>query len=205
MKLFGGIYFDERGLSTSIRGMHMQTAQINNIAQNLTGFNNPGYQRVENVVSSFSEYVGVHGLSTAVNDQVGRIAQSGNPLDLAPAKKGYFQYQTERGVQLTRDGRFKLDKYGNLLTLGSQKVLGNDGMPIRLPFVPESLSDIKVNPDGVISVYNPKTHNMDKAGTVSIVTSTGIAVLHPDIKQGFNEYSNVSLIILFFRFFIFFT
>ena len=67
MKFFGGIYFDQRGLSTSIRGMHMQTSQINNIAQNITGFDKPGYQRIENVVSSFSEYIGVHGLSTVVD------------------------------------------------------------------------------------------------------------------------------------------
>jgi len=193
MKIYGGVAFDDTGLTTSIRAMHLQASIVDILNENVIGFDKVGYQRKDPVVSSFTEFLGVHGLSTAVNDQIGRIGQTDNPLDLVPAKKGYFQYQTDRGIQLTRDGRFKLDKYGNLLTLASDKVLGTDGMPIQLPFVPESLSDIKVNSDGDISVYNPKNHKMVKAGTVSIVTHEGIAVLHPNIKQGYNEYSNVSL------------
>ena len=48
---------------------------------------------------------------------------SKNPLDITMANKGYFQVQTPEGVQLTRDGRFKLDKSGNLLNLEDNPVL----------------------------------------------------------------------------------
>ena len=35
MKLFGGIYFNKDGVSTSVRGMHLQTALLDNINTNI--------------------------------------------------------------------------------------------------------------------------------------------------------------------------
>ena len=191
MKLFGGIYFDERGLSTSIRGMHMQTAQINNIAQNITGFDKPGYQRIENVVSSFSEYVGVHGLSTIVDDNVGRIYATGRKLDLALAKKGYFQYATPNGVQLTRDGRFRMDKDGYLLTNQNYKVLAKDGSPIKFMNIPEDVEHIKINTSGDIEVFNKKNGKMEYIASLGIVNKDGYLTDETDVRQGYIESSNV--------------
>ena len=191
MKLYGGIYFDERGLSTSIRGMHMQTEQINNIAKNITGFDKPGYQRIENVVSSFSEYVGVHGLSTVVDDKVGRIYSTGHELDLALAKNGYFQYTTPNGVKLTRDGRFRMDKNGYLLTNENYKVLGKDGMPIKFTHIPDDLKHIKINTSGDIEVYNKKTGEMQYIASFGIVDKKGSLADETDVRQGYIESSNV--------------
>ena len=191
MKLFGGIYFDERGLSTSIRGMHMQTAQINNIAQNLTGFNNPGYQRVENVVSSFSQYVGVHGLSTVVDDSVGRVYATGQTLDLALAKKGYFQYATPNGIKLTRDGRFKMDKDGYLLTNENYHVLGKDGSAIKFDPIPYDMKHIKINTAGDIEVFNDKSGKMEFIASLSVVDKEGSIADETDVRQGYIESSNV--------------
>jgi len=191
MKLFGGIYFDERGLSTSIRGMHMQTAQINNIAQNITGFDKPGYQRIENVVSSFSEYVGVHGLSTVVDDSVGRIYSTGRTLDLALAKKGYFQYETANGVKLTRDGRFRMDKDGYLLTNEMNRVLGKDGAPIQFSVIPDDLKHVKINTAGDIEVFNPKNGKMEFVASLGIVDKEGLISDETDVRQGYIESSNV--------------
>ena len=191
MKLYGGIYFDERGLSTSIRGMHMQTSQINNIAQNITGFDKPGYQRIENVVSSFSEYVGVHGLSTVVDDSVGRIYSTGKQLDFALAEKGYFQYATPNGVLLTRDGRFKMDKYGYLLTNQGYKVLSKDGSPIKFETIPDNIEHIKVNTDGDIEVFNNKNGKMEYIASFGIVDKEGFITDVTDVRQGYIESSNV--------------
>ena len=193
MRLNGGINFFENGMTMNIRAMHLQTEIFGILNENMTGFDKVGYQRKDPVVSSFSEYIGVHGLSTAVNDRVGRIAVTKNPLDLAIASKGYFQYKSPDGIKLTRDGRFKLDKDGNLLTLENASVLANDGTPIKLPVVPEKLEDVKVYKNGDVKVFNKATNKLEYAGTLSVVTNQGVAVLDPNIKQGYNEYSNVSL------------
>ncbi len=193
MKLRGEINFFENGLTTSIRAMHLQTEMLGIINENYNSFDKVGYQRKDPVVSSFAEYIGTHALSTAVDDSIGRIGHSNNPLDLAIGAKGYFQYQSPDGIKLTRDGRFKLDKDGNLLTLENASVLANDGTPIKLPVVPEKLEDVKVYKNGDVKVFNKATNKLEYAGTLSVVTNQGVAVLDPNIKQGYNEYSNVSL------------
>ena len=117
MQINGGVRFCEQGMKASIRAMHVQSEILGMINENVVGFDKIGYQRREPIVSSFTEFIGVHGLSSTVDDQVGRIMVSKNPLDITMANKGYFQIQTPEGVQLTRDGRFKLDREGNLLNL----------------------------------------------------------------------------------------
>ena len=42
-------------------------------------------------------------------------------------------------------------------------------------------------------MFNEKTRKLEYVATMGVVDSTGVAVMHPDIKQGYNEYSNVSL------------
>ncbi len=193
MKINGGIRYCEKGLTTSLRAMHVQSELIGMYNENVGGFDKIGYQRQEPVVSSFTEFLGVHGLSKTTDDKVGRIQMSENPLDLALANKGYFQIQTDDGVKLTRDGRFKLDKQGNLLTLEDDKVLSSAGVPIQLSVVPEQLQDIKINSKGLVSVLNRKTNKFENSGYLGVVDTNGVVVMEPQVKQGYNEYSNVSL------------
>lgn len=193
MIIRGGINYADGGITASLMAMHLQSQIIAINNENITGFDKIGYQRQEPVVSSFTEFIGVHGLSKSTDDKVGRIAVSANPLDLAITQKGYFQTQDAEGIKITRDGRFKLDNEGNLLTLTDAKVLSNAGMPIQLPFVPEKLEDIKVNAKGEIRVFNHKTLKQEYAGTIGVINTDGQIVTRPEIKQSFNEYSNVSL------------
>lgn len=193
MKINGGIRYCEKGITASLRAMHVQTELIGMYNENVTGFDKVGYQRKDPVVSSFTEFLGVHGLSQTVDDKIGRIMMSENPLDLALANKGYFQTQSADGVKLTRDGRFKLDKEGYLLTLEDHNVLSNAGVPIKLPVVPEQIKDVKIDASGKVSVLNRKANKLEFAGTIGVVDSNGVIVMDPQVKQGYNEYSNVSL------------
>ena len=193
MQINGGIRFCEPGMRASIRAMHVQSELLGMINENITGFDKVGYQRKEPIVSSMTEFIGVHGLSNTVDDQVGRIMVSKNPLDIALANKGYFQLQTPNGVKLTRDGRFKLDKDGNLLSLEDFPVLSDAGMPIKLPVVPDNIDRILVDVKGKVSVFDKDTNSMKDAGFLGIVDTNGMAVLNPEVKQGYNEYSNVSI------------
>lgn len=193
MRLNSGVKYIENGLTTALKAMQVQSALINIANDNVMGFDKVGYQRKEAVVSSFTEYLGTAGVSTTVDDQVGRIANSGNPLDLAIATKGYFQIQSKEGLKLTRDGRFKLDKNGNLLTLEGSKVLSDNGRPIKLNVIPENLSQIVVNSKGNLSVFNKDTNKLEKVANIGVVNADGSILMNPDVKQGYNEYSNVSL------------
>ena len=193
MKINGGIRFVETGLRSSLRAMHVQSELVAMVNENVTGFDKVGYQRQEPVVSSFTEFIGVHGLSQTVDDQVGRIMKVDNPLDFAIANKGYFQTRTENGIKLTRDGRFQIGKDGTLLTLENAQVLSNAGTPIKFPFIPQDLKQVKIDMNGKITMFNPNTNKITLIGQLGVVDTNGINVMDPNIKQGYNEFSNVSL------------
>ena len=193
MLIRGGVRYTDNGIKIALKAMHLQQAIVGITNENVTGFDKIGYQRKEPVVSSFTEYLGVNGLSSATDTTIGRISTSDNPLDLALNNKGYFQVQGRDGIRLTRDGRFKLDKEGNLLTLEDQPVLSNSGAPIKLPFVPDKIKDVVVNTKGQVSVFNKNTKRLDKVATLGIVDSNGVGVVNPEVAQGFLEYSNVAI------------
>ena len=72
-------------------------------------------------------------------------------------------------------------------------VLSDAGMPIKLPVVPDNVSQVVVNTKGKISVYDKNSNQLVEAGHLGIVDTNGMAVLNPDVKQGYNEYSNVTI------------
>ena len=194
MRIQGYLSASQRGLNQSVGAMHMQMELMGIAQENVNGFDKVGYQRKDGIVSSFSELIGIHGLSAAVDDSVGRIARTDNPLDFAIGEKGYFQLLNNSGsVELTRDGRFKLNEEGELLGLENQKVLTQGGTPIILPFMPEKYEDIRVDTHGRLSIFNPATRKMEYVDTIGVVSSDGAVVLEPNMKQSCLEYSNVTL------------
>ena len=91
MRIQGYLSASQRGLNQSVGAMHMQMELMGITQSNVNGFDKVGYQRKDGVVSSFAEFIGIHGVSTAIDDSVGRIARTDNPLDFALGEKGYFQ------------------------------------------------------------------------------------------------------------------
>lgn len=193
MAVIGGIKYSEQGMIQNVRAMRMQTALMNITNENVIGFDKIGYQRKIPVISSFAEYIGEDAISTTTDDTVGRLGLTENPLDVALAEKGYFQLLTKDGIKLTRDGRFQMNKNGEILSLEGHKVLTNMGTPLVLPIIPEKLQDITIDLNGVVRVLDNKTRKFETAGTISVVTQDGLAVLSPNVRQGYNEYSNVNL------------
>ncbi len=194
MKLAAGINFDAQGIAQSINAMQMDMDIMGIFAENVVGFDKTGYQRKEAVISSFAEFMGTEALSYATDDQVGRLALTQKPLDIALSERGYFQVlNQDNTIELTRDGRFKIDKDGNLLTQTNQKVLSKSGMPIVLPCVPDSIDKIKIGLDGKIGVFDSEKRGLIPAGTIGVVSSDGTLVSSNCVRQGYVESSNVSL------------
>ncbi len=191
--LKSGIHFYKTGIVDNIRAMRMQEVLMSITNDNVVGFDKIGYQRKIPVVSSFAEYLGEDAISVTTDDTVGRLGLSENPLDVALAEKGYFQILTNEGIKLTRDGRFKMNKDGEILSLEGDKVLTDMGTPLVLPFTPEKPEDITIDLNGTVRVLNQRTRKFELAGTLSVVTNDGAAVLSPNVRQGYNEYSNVSM------------
>ncbi len=194
MNLAAGIRLDANGIAQSINAMQMDMDIMGIFGENIVGFDKIGYQRKDAVISSFAEYLGTHALSHSVDDMVGRLVMTDRPLDVALSEKGYFQVLNNDGsIELTRDGRFKINKKGELLTQTDQKVLSSGGCPIILPYVPETLDKIKIGLDGKISVFDDEKRGLINAGHIGVFSSDGAMVAQNCVKQGFIESSNVSL------------
>ncbi len=194
MRLAAGINFDASGIAQSINAMQMDMDIMGIFGENVVGFDKVGYQRKEAVISSFAEFIGPNALSHSVDEQVGRLALTQKPLDIALSDKGYFQVLSQDGsIELTRDGRFQIDKNGNLLTQANQKVLSAGGFPIVLPYIPESLDKIKIGLDGKIGVFDDEKRGLIPAGTIGVVSTDGSLIDSNCVRQGYVESSNVAL------------
>jgi flagellar basal body rod protein FlgG len=182
-------------MTVSTRGMMTPMAVLNVHTDNIANFGVPGYQRKDPIVTSFTEFLGPNGVDISTSTDIGRIRLSGNPLDLALSTPGYFQkVGTSGAIELTRDGRFHLDKDGYLRALDEKKVLGANGQPVRIPKVPYNLDkEFKIAANGDITVYDPKKGDKVFVGKLAVVSQDGAAAKEVDVKQGFIEDSNVYL------------
>src|SRR5690606_36088743 len=109
--------------------------------------------------------------------------------------QGYFQkLNALGGIELTRDGRFQIDKDGSMRALDGKRILSAAGIPIQLPIVPQDPDrQVKVSPMGDITVYDPASGEALPAGRIGVATESGSLVGDVDIKQGYVEDSNVML------------
>lgn len=194
MVLRGYVYAGD-GLTLSIKAMHTQMAVLNVHTDNIANFGVPGYQKKEAVITSFAEYLGPNAVQSATNTEIGRIRKSGNPMDLALNTKGYFQkLNAMGGIELTRDGRFHLDKDSYLRALDDKHVLSASGVPIRFSVIPQNPEkELKISPKGEIQVYDEKKGKLLSMGRIGVANEQGIATSDVEIQQGYVEDSNVML------------
>lgn len=89
----------------------------------------------------------------------GPLRSTGNPLDIALDGDGWLVVETPEGERYTRNGAFKLDADGALVTSDGHPVLG-DGGPIV--FDPEE-TEIAIAADGTIST------NVGEKGRLRVV------------------------------------
>jgi flagellar basal-body rod protein FlgG len=156
-----------RALFTAATGMEAQQANIDSIANNIanvgtTGFKksraefqdlfyetlrSPGSTSGEGTILPTGVQVG-NGVQLAAVNTVysqGDRVNTGNSFDMAIDGSGFFQVQLPSGeTAYTRDGTFKLDGDGNLVTAQGYELIPSISVPL------DSIG-ITVMPDGTIN------------------------------------------------------
>ncbi len=109
----------------------------------------------------------------------GEFKQTGNPLDMAIEGKGFFQVLTPSGeLAYTRDGAFKTDSEGRLVT--------SDGYLLQPEItIPADYQEIVVGVDGTVSVVLPGQNEAQQLGQIQIVGFSNPAGLS---SEGHNLY-----------------
>jgi flagellar basal-body rod protein FlgG len=156
-------------LYSAATGMEAQELNLNTIANNLANVNTPGFKKS---IIEFQDLLytqprtpgadtgsgnllptGVevgNGARVAATSKVfsqGQVTQTSQQLDLAIQGDGFFEVQKPDGtVAYTRDGSFKIN--------GSGQVVTADGMPVLSGFqsIPTGTTAIDISPTGSVTL-----------------------------------------------------
>ncbi|MFM7468869.1 MAG: hypothetical protein ACKO37_05170 [Vampirovibrionales bacterium] len=191
------------GLGISVQAMMTHMTLMDTHTNNIAYYGTPGYQAKEARIyaaknKTFTEFLGAsYSTQERTNTDVGRIRYTSFTYDLALEEKGYFQkYNPITGqMDLTRDGRMKLDSEGRLVGNDGSYFLNREGTAIMLPHL---LQDPKwqlgIDKQGVITLTHPYKNEVVKAGVLKTVREDGRTDgTPPTVLQGFVEDSNVML------------
>jgi flagellar basal-body rod protein FlgF len=110
----------------------------------------------------------------------GALRRTDNPLDLGVEGDAFFKVGGDDGERYTRDGHFRTNDLGVLVTQGGDRVLDEGGGEI---IIDPKKGGVTISPDGTIS------QGVERVGKVGVVRFEDRASLE---KVGDNQYRNVS-------------
>ena len=225
-----------RSLWIAKTGMEAQQMQLDNVSHNLANASTNGYKRQHAVFEDLmyqnlrqagaatSEQsqlptglqvgLGVRTVATSRSFSQGNLQQTQNNLDIAVKGNGFFQIQMPDGTTgYTRDGAFKVDANGTMVT--------NNGYTL-LPGVtlPANATSVTIAQDGTVSVTVPgqvAPQNLGQLQLANFINPPGLEPLGGNLfaetaasgtptvgtpgteslgtlQQGFVETSNVNVV-----------
>jgi flagellar basal-body rod protein FlgF len=207
-------------LAISLQSLQADMARLDQISMNLANALTPGYKRgiaVQAPISNeFAAYLSnpanyptesatAPSVLFAPDARPGTLKSTGQSLDVALAGKGYFEVITDSGPAYTRQGSFRLDARGRLVTGQGYPVMGIAGE------VTLNLTDPVIGANGAISArasspaamaaaqlkvveFDPAAR-LESLGDGLYAAGPGMKLLTDQevtVRQGFLENSNVS-------------
>ena len=198
-----------RSLWTAASGMNGQQFNIDTISNNLANVNTTGYKEVradfEDLLYHTSKIAGTpatrdtvvptgiqvgHGVKVAATQRMftqGSLQNTGNESDMAIMGEGFFRTQQLDGTfGYSRDGAFKIDSNGQLVTSNGNKVVPEVVFPEG--FIRNSLA---VSVDGRVSVKVPGNDDSLQVGQLELYRFVNPAGLQ-SVGQNTFKVSNAS-------------
>ena len=195
----------DRGFYASVSGMMCGTKKLADIANNIANVNTIGYKKDISVLTEFSNlvinkmdennYVGnmknqVNIAETYTLFTEGTLTQTGMPNDNAIIGEGFFKVDRGDDYAYTRDGSFKVDVNGYLVTSDGFYVMNNQNERI---LVEEGVSYA----ENLMVVNFEDLQTLERTSGNLFINKFGLSeevqVQNPNIKKGFLEMSNVNV------------
>lgn len=193
----------ERALWVAKTGLDAQQTRMAVISNNLANVNTTGfkkgrplfedliYQNMRQVGSQTTQNTqlptglqlgtGVRTVATEKLHTQGNIQQTDNSLDVAINGRGFIQILMPNGdINYTRDGSFKLDSTGQIVTSGGLTLEPN----ITIPQDAESIS---IGRDGTVTVIQPGSTTGTNVGQIQVADFINPAGLEPVGENLFRE------------------
>lgn len=205
--------------NTSYIALSRQTAlwrQLDTVANNMANANTPAF-KAENMM--FRDYLvktptpGKAGgdtvaftqdIGTVRDTRQGPLTATDNTLDVALESDGYFVIDTPDGLRYTRNGHFRLDDAGMIVTSEGYPLMQTGDQPI---IVAPNESEIRIGQDGTVSSENgpigqvrvvafDNELSLKRAGNGLFASEqAAVDVTDAVVRQGFIEESNVQPIL----------
>lgn len=190
-------------------GMLNDAERLRIISNNLANVGTVGFKRQLAVSPSFDQVQSAAGtgsgeragpvLTAYADRSAGTLTHTGNPLDLALEGDAYFVIDTGLQEAYTRQGTFRLDADGQLVTANGEKVVTTEG-DVRLTSPAPSIDaqgNIRDNGAVVgqlklVTVNNPQSLLETGNGLYTATDSTVAAPADAArVRQGYTEAANV--------------
>lgn len=216
-------------LWTSKSGLNANQEKLDIISNNIANVNTTGYKKVnagfkDLISSSLDEWgnplndktatvgSGVKAGNFTKDNSQGGLQTTNQKTDLALDGEGYFKVISSNGTEYyTRDGSFKLDSYGRLVTANGNILEVQYANGYSQNNTGLTADNFTINKKGEIFAEN--NGNFEKVGEIAVYTAVGndaftsvgdnlfkelngvqvYRTLDADMYQGYLEVSNVDL------------
>jgi len=128
----------------TLNSMHQDMNRLDRIAMNLANATTPGYKREVVAMRPFLEVMSQAavqrgeggnstpplastGIQVMLDSHPGSLRMTGEPFDMALTGDAFFEINTADGPAYTRQGNFRLDARGRLVTAQGLPVMGKNG------------------------------------------------------------------------------
>jgi flagellar basal-body rod protein FlgG len=176
--------------------------QLETTAQNVSNVTSPGYRARQSfwaLVDGGADAAGAPEVRLATDFGAGSTTLTGSPYDLAIGGEGFFVVKSGDETRYTRNGQFRRDDAGRLVTSdgfalqadGGDLVLHGDGVTV----LPDGTVLDAGEPVARIVVRDfAERSGLSPAGASAFRAAgdQAVDVLHPNLRQGSLETSNVS-------------
>jgi len=118
------------------------------VASNVANVSTPGYKRQVSfaaMVRDATDPAGRMAIRTRADFSVGKLADTGNPLDLAIGGGGFFQLRAGDDLVYSRQGNFTLAADGTVITPQGYVLQQAGGGDLTL-----DSADVQIQPDGTV-------------------------------------------------------
>ena len=161
-------------------------------------------QVIDNMKSEFASDVFANPKDNSFESSVNQIYQTFDGKELYPTleeKAAMLLYLITKNHSFSDGNKriaascflYFLDK-NNMLYKNDKPLIDNGTLfALTLLIAESNPKEMETMKQIVVSVLNRDTKKFENAGYIGIVDSNGVIVMDPQIKQGYNEFSNVSL------------
>ena len=171
--------YSQNTYGRTIDGMFKKMEMFEAITKNIANANSVAYKRRIPESVNFKSVLG----DMARDNSQGQLKETQKAFDLAIEGDAFFMVEAKTGITTTRNGRFELNKEGDLVTLEGEKVVivEKSENPLNL----RDHTNIEIDDQGIISIDG------ERYGRIALSIQNNKPVR---VHQGYIETSNVNII-----------